>query len=363
MARYQQRRDRVRGRLRSLGADGLLVTSFVNVTYLTGFTGSDSYLLVLPDQDLALTDFRYTQQFGEECPGLELAVRKPGTELLTLVERVVRSAKRRHLAVEADALTVAAWSRLTAKLEGVQWIPTQGVVEDLRQIKDQEEVAAIRGAIDVAERALAVVRAALQPDQTEKQVAYELEHQIRRFGGTGCSFTPIVGVGPRGALPHAVLSDHRVGESDFVLIDWGASRQGYVSDLTRILVTGRISPKLERIYEVVFRAQAAGIAAIRPGAVLKDVDAAVRKVIEDAGFGPRFGHGSGHGIGLQVHESPRLAAHQEGQLKAGMVITVEPGIYLPGWGGVRIEDDVLVTRAGCEVLSHVPKALGDCVLD
>jgi Xaa-Pro aminopeptidase len=239
---------------------------------------------------------------------------------------------------------------------------TDGVVEQLRAIKDTDEVAEIRESIRLAERAFGVVRACLRPEQTEKEIAYEIEHQIRRFGGSRCSFPSIVAVGPRGALPHATLSDHCIGDADFVLIDWGAQGRLYKSDLTRVLVTGRISPKLERIYEVVLRAQAAGIAAIRPGAILKDVDAAVRKVIEDAGFGPRFGHGSGHGIGLEIHEAPRFAANQSGPVKAGMVVTVEPGIYLPGWGGVRIEDDILVTRTGHEILSEVPRELAACVV-
>ena len=236
------------------------------------------------------------------------------------------------------------------------------MVESLREVKDREEVAQIRAAIDLAERAFAVVRAGLRPDHTEKEIAHGLEHQIRLFGGTGCSFTPIVGVGPRGALPHARLSNHRVEESDFVLIDWGARGELYVSDLTRVLVTGRISPKLERVYGVVLKAQEAAIAAIRPGAVLKDIDATARKVIEDAGLGRYFTHGLGHGIGLEIHEGPRFAPNQERELKAGMVVTVEPGVYLPQWGGIRIEDDILVTRTGCEVLSRAAKELGDCVL-
>lgn len=363
MPRHEQRRDRVRRQFRALGADGMLITNFTNVTYLTGFTGDDSYLLVLPDQDLLLTDPRYTQQLSEECPGLELAVRQPGIDIVTWTERVLESAALRHVAFEGHSLSVATFGKLSSALEQVDWIGTENVVEQLRAIKDAEEVSEIRAAIGFAERALGVVRASLRPEQTEKEIAYELENQIRRFGGSRCSFTPIVGVGPRGALPHATLSDHCIGESDFVLIDWGARGPLYVSDLTRVLVTGKISPKLERIYEVVLRAQAAGIAAIRPGVVLKDVDAAARKVIEDAGFGPRFGHGLGHGIGLEIHEAPRFASNQEGLVKAGMVVTVEPGIYLPGWGGIRIEDDILVTRTGHEVLSDVPKELGACVVN
>lgn len=361
MPRFEQRRERLGRELRGLDAQGILVTDATNVTYLTGFTGDSSYLLLTPEKALMLTDLRYTQQLAEECPGLDLAARRPGTELVTWTEKILRASRLRQVVIEADAMSVGTWGKLTEALEGVELIPSSGLVEQLRAVKDAEELVAIRAAIELAERAFAVVRASLRPDRTEKEIAYELEHQIRLFGGAGCSFTPIVGVGPRGALPHATLSDHCIGESGFVLIDWGARSRLYVSDLTRVLITGRISPKLERIYGLVLQAQAAGIAAIRPGAVLKEVDAAARQVIEQAGYGNRFGHGLGHGIGLAVHEAPRFASNQEGQLKAGMVVTVEPGIYLPGWGGVRIEDDVLVTRSGHEVLSSVPKELGACV--
>lgn len=362
MPRFAARRDRLRKLLRQTGAEALLITNFTNVTYLTGFTGDDSHLLVTDRETVLLSDFRYVQQLAEECPELEVEIRPLGTELLDLVVKVVGAAKCRRLAVEGSSMTVGFCAELSRRLPALEIVPTTGLVEQLRAIKDRDEVAEIRHAIDVAERAFAVVRASLRPESTEKSIANELEYQIRLFGGVGCCFTPIVGVGPRGALPHARLSDRQVGQSDFVLIDWGARARLYVSDLTRVLVTGRIPPKLERIYGVVLQAQRAGIAAIRPGAVMKDVDAAARQVIEQAGWGKLFGHALGHGIGLQVHEQPRLAANQDRPLKPGMVVTVEPGIYVPGWGGVRIEDDVLVTRTGQEVLSRVPKELGDCVL-
>ncbi len=362
MARHRQRRDRLRRLVRKTEADAILITDLTNVTYLTGFTGDSSFLLVTPTNEIVLSDPRYTQQLAEECPGVDAAIRPTGTELIDTVVKVIQTAKIRTLAIEGDSMTVAFCAELSEKLPEVDIVSTSNMVEQLREIKDKQEIAEIRQAIDIAERAFGVVRASLRPERTEKEIAYELENQIRLFGGACCSFTPIVGVGPRGALPHATLSDHRVGESAFVLIDWGAKGRLYLSDLTRVLVTGRIPPKLERIYGVVHKAQQAGIAAIRPGAVMKDVDATARKVIEDAGFGKRFGHGLGHGIGLQIHENPRLAANQERELKPGMVVTVEPGVYLPGWGGVRIEDDVLVTRTGHEVLSTIPSDFGDCVL-
>jgi Xaa-Pro aminopeptidase len=278
------------------------------------------------------------------------------------VARAVRSAKVGRLAIEADSMSVALRERLAAKLVKLEMLSTSGLVEHFRQVKEKQEIELIREAIRCAERGLGVVRAILQPRQTEKQVADELAHQMRLFGGQREAFPSIVASGPRAALPHAVPTDRRLGEDSFLLVDWGARAGLYHSDLTRVLVTGRISPKFQRIYGVVLEAQARAIAAIRPGATAEQVDGAARAVIAKAGFGRYFGHGLGHGLGLSVHESPRMAARNSAELRAGMVVTVEPGIYLPGWGGVRIEDDVLVTRDGCEVLSSAPKQLEDVIV-
>ena len=346
-----------------MGADAILITNFTNVTYLTGFTGDDSYLLVGADVEVMLSDPRYTQQLGEECPGLDLAIRRPSATIISLVESVVKKAHVMRLAVEAASMTLHMHDRIAAALPHVVLIPTSGLVEKQREIKDKEEVDEIREAIRLAEQAFGVIRAALRPEQTEREIAFELEHQIRRFGGAGCGFPPIVAVGARAALPHAVPTQQQVGAGDLLLIDWGATARLYCSDLTRILVTGRISPKLERIYGVVLRAQEQAIASIRPGVLMSEVDAIARGVIAKAGYGKQFGHGLGHGFGLEIHEAPRLAAQQDRPLKAGMVVTVEPGIYFPQWGGVRIEDDILVTRDGHEVLSSLPKELDRCVVN
>ncbi len=363
MSRYEQRRRKLISLIRQLDLDALLVTNFTNVTYLSGFTGDDSYLLVGPSLEILLSDPRYTEQLGEECPDLQLAIRRPPTNIVTLTADVAQKAKLGRIGVEAGTMSLELHERLSAALPRATLVPTGGLVEQLREIKDKEEVKEIRQAIKLAEKVFVMLRAGLRPDQTERQIACELEYQIRRLGGSGCAFPPIVAVGPRAALPHAVPTDQCIAADPLLLVDWGAKAHLYMSDLTRILVTGRISPKLERIYGVVLKAQEQAIAAIRPGALMSEVDAAARNVISDAGYGKQFGHGLGHGFGLEIHEATRLAADQHRPLKAGMVITVEPGIYLPGWGGVRIEDDVLVTRTGHEVLSNLPKALDQCVVD
>jgi Xaa-Pro aminopeptidase len=359
---HQARRDRLRKAFRKAGVDALLVTDFTNVTYLTGFTGDDSYLLVRGDGETLLSDPRYTTQLGEECPGVDLHIRPPGKTMIQSVARVVRAARIGRLGIEGDAMTVGLRDRIAAMLAKTEIVATSGLVEKLRQIKDQEEVARLRTAVWQAEKAFSVLRSTLRPEMTEKEAADELEHQFRLFGAKDAAFPTIVAVGPRAALPHATPTKKCIGEGDFVLVDWGASEGLYRSDLTRVLVTGRISPKFERIYQIVLEGQLRAIAAIRPGVLAHDVDNVARTVIAKAGFDRRFRHGLGHGLGLLVHEAPRLAVKNPTILKPGMVVTVEPGIYLPGWGGVRIEDDVLVTRTGHEVLTHVPKRLEDAVV-
>jgi Xaa-Pro aminopeptidase len=243
----------------------------------------------------------------------------------------------------------------------VRLVDTENLVERLRTVKDKDEIEATRLAGQQARRAFDVVRAGLTPTMTELDVAAELEYQARRFGAKSLSFPPIVAVGPRGALPHATPTRRQLSESDFTLVDWGANSGLYLSDLTRMVVTGRISPKFRKLYGVVLQAQLAAIDAIRPGKTGEQIDSVARKIIQRAGLGKAFGHGLGHGTGLEIHEAPRMAIGQKTKLRPGMIVTVEPGVYLPGWGGVRIEDDVLVTRTGHEVLTDVPKQLEDCV--
>ena len=355
MERFEHRRDRLRSAIRRAGADAMLVTNFTNVTYLTGFTGDDSYLLVRQTGECLLSDPRYTTQLEEECPGLELQIRRPGVKMLDAVAKTIKASAATRLAVEAESMTVWLRDQLAGRLAHLEIVPTAALVERLREIKDLYEIEQIRQAAWYAEKAFAVIRATLRRDMTEADIARELENQMRVFGAQGCSFPSIVAVGARAALPHAKATQQRLDASSFVLIDWGAQGDLYKSDLTRVLVTGKISPKLERIYRVVLNAQQQAIAAIRPGVISHDVDAVARSAIAEAGFGRYFGHGLGHGLGLDVHEAPRLAVKNRTVLKSGMVVTVEPGIYLPGWGGVRIEDDVLVTRTGHEVLTRAPR--------
>ena len=359
---HSGRREKLRKLLERSGAEALLVTSPPNVTYLTGFTGDSSYLLVTQRHQVLISDGRYSTQIEEECPGLEMNIRRPGVLIHHQTAKVLRAAGISRLAIEADSMTVAVRERIAEKLPKLEIGATTGMVEHLRQVKDKDELALIRQAAKIAEKSFAVIRAGLRPEQTEKQIGDALDHQIRLFGGEGPAFATIVAVGSRAALPHARLSDCRMGDGDILLVDWGAQWRLYKSDLTRVLMTGRISTKLRRVYEVVLCAQARAIAAVRPGVPTTEVDAAARSAIAEAGWDRRFNHGIGHGFGLEIHEWPRMSGKDTARLKPGMVVTVEPGVYIPGWGGVRIEDDLLVTRDGHEVLTSLPKQFDEMVV-
>lgn len=362
MSVHENRQAKLKRQLSRQKIDAMLVTNFTNVTYLTGFTGDDSYLVVTAEEATLVTDPRYTTQLEDECPGLSLAVRDPGEKMLPATAGTIKSLGIERLGFEEESMSVATLRLLGEEIPEITLEPQSGIVEALRAIKDRTEIEAIRHAAVLARRALDVIRAAWTPESTEREIARELEYQARRFGGTKLSFAPIVAAGPRAALPHATPSDQQVGEHDFTLIDWGVFAPLYASDLTRMVFHKPPSKRMAKVYNTVLEAQLAGIAAIKPGVTCESVDEAARQVITKAGFGDKFGHGLGHGLGLEVHEGPRLSRNQETELRAGMVVTVEPGIYLPGWGGVRIEDDILVTKTGYELLSDVPKSIEESTL-
>ncbi len=358
-----QRRERLRRQFAQESVDALLITAPVNVSYLTGFTGDSTVLVLTPTRDLIISDSRYTEQLAEECPEIPTHIRTASQKLLEAVGEVLGKLGLRTVGFESHIVTVAeleTWRSLAPTLD---WKPDTDRVERLRAVKDAQELVLIREAVNLAEGALRVVRSHFTPDTTEREIGALLEYHVRRMGGEGLAFAPIVGVGPRAALPHAPLTNATLGSGEMVLIDWGATGRQYKSDLTRVMATRTISAKLAEVYAVVARAQMAAIAAVRPGARGKDIDAIARGVIAAAGYGDFFGHGLGHGFGLQIHEAPALRPNSESVLEPGMVVTIEPGIYLPGWGGVRIEDDLLVTADGHEVLTHWPRDLSSLELN
>jgi Xaa-Pro aminopeptidase len=364
-----QRRERLARVLADEGIDTLLVSNPVNVTYLTGFTGDSTVLILRHDRLLLVSDSRYVGQLADECPGLPTHIRPPSQKLPEAVAEALTSLGCRAVGYESGAVTVAEFESLRDLAPSLNWKGGADRVERLRAVKDASELAQVRTAIDVAERVFTVFRALLRPEDTEKDLCDAIENYSRRAGASGTAFPPIVAVGERAALPHAPPTNRRVDSGDLLLIDWGVSAPLYKSDLTRVLDTRKTSTfsgtprttsaKLEEVYAVVLRAQEAAFQAVRPGASTKAIDAAARSVIADAGYGDYFGHGLGHGFGLQIHEPPWLRPNFDTPVEVGMVFTLEPGIYLPGWGGVRIEDDVLVTPDGAERLTHLPRELGE----
>jgi len=369
------RRDRLAALVKEENLDAVLIGNPVNVTYLTGFSGDSSTLIIGRERNIMVSDGRFTEQLAEECPGLETHIRPSRQNIVAASAEALAKLGFNCVGFESAHVSVAELEAYQEKAPAITWKGGRDRVEKLRAVKDPSEIDEIREAIHIAEKAFDMFRALLRPDDSEKELGDAMESYVRRAGGRCCSFPSIVAVAERAALPHAPLTDRTVGECRLLLVDWGASGRFYKSDLTRVLIPRTFAPfsgprprngsdgKLEKVYDVVLRAQLAGIAAIRPGVKGHDVDAAARTVIADAGFADHFVHAVGHGLGLQVHEAPSVRNESADELKAGMVITVEPGIYLPGWGGIRIEDDVLVTADGAEVLTHVPKEFESAVVD
>jgi Xaa-Pro aminopeptidase len=350
--------ERLRARLADAGADALLVTRLPNVRYLTGFTGSAAMLLVAPDELVFVTDGRYAEQAADQLAAAGVDAR--------IEVRVTQSAQR-------DAMSAAAkhYPRLGLEAHGVTWaqqrafdqewfpgaelVPTEHLVEDLRRVKEPAEVARIGAACAIGDESLAAVLPSLADKPTEREFALRLEFEMRARGATSTSFDPIVASGPNGAKPHARPSQRSIEPGEPVVLDFGCVVDGYCSDMTRTVSAGDPGADAWRVYEVVREAQQAGRAAVRDGADCAAVDRACRAVIEEAGWGDAFVHGTGHGVGLEIHEAPRVAATARDTLARGYVVTVEPGVYLPGVGGVRIEDTVVVTDDGADVLTTFPK--------
>jgi len=351
-----QRADRLEARVRERELDALLVTELVNVRWLTGFTGSNASAIVGPDVRQFLTDFRYLTQSAEQVADAFAREIAPADLLAAMARLVPEGAGR--VGFDDATLPVRSFDRLREALGArVELVAAGGLVEELRAIKDPGEIEKVRAAALLADAALSSVLARGLVGRTEREVALDLEFEQRRLGAEAVSFPPIVAAGAHGALPHAVPRDVAIPAGTLVVIDWGCRLDGYCSDCTRTFATGELDPRDREVYDLVLEAQVAALAAVRPGPTGREVDAVARKIIAAAGHDEHFGHGLGHGVGLEVHEGPRLSATSDAALAAGQVVTVEPGVYIPGTVGVRIEDLVVVREGGGEVLSTLTKDL------
>ncbi|MHC0035950.1 M24 family metallopeptidase [Pseudoneobacillus sp. C159] len=346
--------ERLRSRFAELNIDGLLIASSYNRRYISNFTGSAGVVLISQDKALFITDFRYVEQATKQCKGFEVV-----QHIGSIVNEVAEQAKKlgiKKLGFEQDHLTFATYSAYQKEVEG-DLVPVSGVVEKLRLIKTSAEIKILKEAADIADAAFKHILDFIKPGKTELEVSNELEFFMRKAGATSSSFDIIVASGYRGALPHGVASDKVIELGDFVTLDFGAYYKGYISDITRTVAVGEPKQQLKEIYDIVLEAQLRGMAGIQPGMTGKDADALTRDYITEKGYGENFGHSTGHGIGLEVHEGPSLSAKSDLILEPGMIVTVEPGIYIPGLGGVRIEDDTLITETGNETLTHSTKEL------
>jgi Xaa-Pro aminopeptidase len=348
------RLERLRSRLGEEALDGLVVSAPGNVFYLSGFRGSSGALLITADRQMLLSDFRYRLQAREQAREFEFVEVERKVIAGAGAEAVRARVKR--LGFDPAHLSCELRDQLAGAAEGVELAPRAGLVEALRAVKSPEEVGRIAEAAGLADRALAHMAGLVRPGATERQIALEGEFLMRREGAEGAAFDVIVASGARSALPHAETTDRALAAGDLVIVDIGARVAGYCSDMTRTFAVEHATDKASQIYGIVYRAQRAAAAQVRPGAVCGELDAAARAVIEEAGYGDRFGHGLGHGVGIEVQEGPRLGKGEEARLAAGNVITVEPGIYLEGFGGVRLEDLMVVTEDGGDTLTGAAMA-------
>lgn len=353
------RQKAVRTAMKALKLDGLLLTSPPDLAYLTNFTGDDSIGLISEKDMFLVTDFRYREQAEIEAGWLKTIVRE-GQMAPALADTLIK-AKVQRVGFEANSTTVGQVDALARALKEarskIELVPLEDVMTNIRKVKDDHEIDLVRKSVQVAEEAFEAVRSEIKVGLSESYLAGLLVFELRSRGASSTSFECIVAAGAASSLPHYRPTEALVQRDQPLLIDWGALYKGYCSDLTRTLMIGRVSPKLKEIYKVVLEAQEAAIQFLRPGVTTVQADRVARDVIEKAGYGEFFGHGLGHGIGREIHELPSMRrTGGEDELRPGMIVTVEPGIYLPGQGGVRIEDDILITHSGCEVLSSLDKS-------
>jgi Xaa-Pro aminopeptidase len=349
-----QRLNKLREALANIGADAIITEKTENRFYLSGFTGSTGWVIVTEKEAFLVTDFRYVEQAQEQAPGYTVVNNE--RKAVVAIANLLKEKGVKRLAFESS-LAFQTYQEWNTAFEGVELVPTSGLVEKIRMYKDESEMVIIREAVRIAEAAFQHIQGYIKPGVRETDVALELEYFMRKQGASGSAFDMIVASGVRGALPHGRASEKVIQAGEMVTLDFGAAYQGYNSDITRTLSVGEPSAKMKEIYDIVLRAQIAGVEALKPGVTAKDADAATRDIIAAAGYGDAYGHSAGHGLGLEVHEPPGLSSASTFVLEPGMLVTMEPGIYVSGLGGVRIEDDVLITADGHEVLNKSTKEL------
>ncbi|WP_082233867.1 M24 family metallopeptidase [Halobacillus massiliensis] len=346
--------DKLRQSLTENNLDGLLVISEKNRRYISNFTGTAGAILISQKKALLITDFRYMEQAAEQAEGFEVIEHK--VPLQEAIINFIKEEGLKRVGFEKDHLTYSQYEGLQSGLSE-KLVPTAGLIENLRLIKSEDELSILKDAVKIADDAFDHILNYIKPGIKEIDVSNELEFFMRKQGATSSSFDIIVASGYRSALPHGVASEKEIQRGELVTLDFGALYKGYCSDITRTVAVGEISTELKEIYDTVLNAQLKGMEGLKAGITGKEADALTRDYIKEKGYGDYFGHSTGHGIGLDVHEGPGLSFRSDVALEPGMVVTVEPGIYVPGVGGCRIEDDAVITKNGSETLSFAPKEL------
>ena len=348
-----ERISKLRKVLQDQGLDAMLITSSINRRYLSGFTGSSGYVLVTGDASYLLTDFRYMVQAADQAAGVKVV--EHGNKFIDTVRELLPSGGNVRIGFEQEDVTFSAYTSYAEALKPAVLIPVTKAVENLRTFKDAEEIAVMQRAADLADATFSHILNVIKPGMTERDVDLEMEFYMRTHGATSSSFDIIVASGERSSMPHGVASSRVIQGNEFITLDFGALLDGYCSDLTRTIALGAPDPKLKEIYDIVLESQLHALAHIKPGMTGRECDALTRDIITRYGYGEQFGHSTGHGLGMEVHEWPRLSKLSDEIMEPGMVVTVEPGIYVPGLGGVRIEDDIVITESGISLLTHSSK--------
>lgn len=351
---FVNRQNTLKSILANQGLDGMLISRLSNVRYICGFTGSAGSCLITPNDNYFITDGRYMEQSKNEVKGFKRFI-DYGTHI-EIAQKNNLISKGLKLALESDFLSVSLYNQLTDLFPDTKWESTKMILENIAAVKDESELEALRTAVEITDKVFDEILQFFKVGIAEKEIALELGMRFKKYG-EGEAFSSIVASGPNSALPHAQPGERKLKQGDFVIVDAGAKYAGYHADMTRTVVIGKVTDKHREIYDLVKKAQQAGIDAAQAGVACKVVDDATRNVIADAGYGDKYIHSTGHGIGLEVHTSPRLSQQSEEILKENNVVTIEPGVYLTGWGGVRIEDDIVVKKDGNDVLNKTSKEL------
>jgi len=352
---FQNRIEKLNNKLSDFNLDGLYVTNLTNVRYLTGFTGSAGSLLLIGDKCHFFTDGRYTEQAKEQINHCDIHIVGSAHYLAIKEKKIILNDA--NIGIESSFVSVNSFDSIMSELSHVKWHKIDDIIGQIAAVKDQHEINSLQTAIEITDQVFTEIIPELKVGAIEKQIAAKISYLFKMHGADGDSYDPIIGSGHLGALPHATPSDKRFENGDFVVMDFGALYNGYHADMTRTIVVGSATDKHKEIYNIVLESQLAGIKSARAGMTGKELDAVCRKVIDDAGYGDKFIHSTGHGLGLEVHTYPRISSYNTNPLLENYVITIEPGIYLEGWGGVRIEDDCLIQKDGCIAMNKSTKEM------